>query len=156
MNRRFAQTTTVIAVLLLLSIAVEPNVSRLASVSAFGATNPQAQLSEIERSTIGIFERVSPSVVQVVARPQQSGLFSQDQTQIASGTGFIWDNQGHVVTNDHVVQGATEVAVRLASGEAVEADVVGVAPNYDLAVIQLKNVKQLPAPAALGTSANLK
>ena len=74
----------------------------------------------------------------------------------SSGTGFIWDHQGHVVTNDHVVQGAKTVALRFASGEVAEAEVIGVAPNYDLAVLRIRNARQPPPPFALGSSADLK
>jgi 2-alkenal reductase len=74
----------------------------------------------------------------------------------SSGTGFIWDNQGHVVTNDHVVQGAKMVALRFASGEVTEAEVVGVAPNYDLAVLRIRSARQPPPPFSLGSSADLK
>ena len=74
----------------------------------------------------------------------------------ASGTGFVWDNAGHVVTNNHVVQNGSEVAVRFASGEVAQAEIIGVAPNYDLAVLRIKNARQLPPPVALGSSTELK
>src|SRR5262245_20199502 len=74
----------------------------------------------------------------------------------ASGTAFVWDNDGHVVTNNHVVQNASEVALRFASGEAAHADIVGTAPNYDLAVIRIRNIKTLPPPLAVGSSSDLK
>jgi 2-alkenal reductase len=73
-----------------------------------------------------------------------------------AGTGFVWDGAGHIVTNDHVVSGAAEVAVRFASGQVVRADVVGLAPNYDLAVIRVRGARQLPPPLAVGSSADLK
>ncbi len=111
--------------------------------------------SEAERGAIEIFERVSPSVVQVAARSGSNPL-SEDEGPSSSGTGFIWDNQGHVVTNDHVVQGAKTVALRFASGEVAEAEVIGFAPNYDLAVLRIRNARQPPPPVALGSSADLK
>jgi S1-C subfamily serine protease len=61
-----------------------------------------------------------------------------------------------VVTNNHVVAGTTNVAVRFASGEVVGASIVGTAPNYDLAVIRLQNTRNLPRPIAVGSSADLK
>ena len=72
--------------------------------------------------------------------------------EAASGTGFVWDNAGHVVTNNHVVQNGSEVAVRFASGEVAQAEIIGVAPNYDLAVLRIKNARKLPPPVALGSS----
>src|SRR5262249_2776729 len=97
---------------------------------------PRGDLADYERATIAVFERVSPSVVQVVGlgtNNQQAPTRGEEQQPVQSGTGFVWDQAGHVVTNDHVVEGANSLAVRLASGEAVRAQVVGVAPNYDLA-----------------------
>ena len=118
-------------------------------------------LSEAERANIELFERVSPSVVQVVARSAAANPLAEDEggegaAGEASGTGFIWDNAGHVVTNNHVVQNGSEVAVRFASGEVAQAEIIGVAPNYDLAVLRIKNARQLPRPVALGSSTELK
>ncbi len=75
---------------------------------------------------------------------------------VQSGSGFIWDGAGHVVTNNHVVQGARPVTIRLNSGEIVSAEVVGTAPNYDLAVLRLERPRQLPPPILIGSSADLK
>ena len=61
-----------------------------------------------------------------------------------------------MVTNNHVVQNGSEVAVRFASGEVAKAEAIGVAPNYDLAVLRIKNARQLPPPVALGSSTELK
>jgi 2-alkenal reductase len=102
-----------------------------------------------------MFERVSPSVVQVAARGPTSP-FVEDDTPGSSGTGFVWDASGHVVTNDHVVQKARVVAVRFASGAVAQADVVGLAPNYDLAVLRVRDPSRLPPPVAIGSSADLK
>ena len=94
-------------------------------------------------STIAIFEKVSPSVVQVAARPAASNPLLEDQRRMASGTGFIWDEAGYVVTNDHVVQGTGMVAVRLASGDVVQAERICAAPNYDLGVIRIRSATRL-------------
>jgi 2-alkenal reductase len=121
------------------------------------AVEPRGDLADIERTTIEIFERVAPSVVQVVARPAATGqALVEDESRVSSGSGFVWDAAGHVVTNDHVVKGASVVAVRLASGEVAQAEVTGLAPNYDLAVIRIRNARRLPAPVTVGTSADLK
>lgn len=127
------------------------------AISAAGsrAIEPRGELSAVERSTIALFERVSPSVAQIVARRETSDLFSSG-TGFQSGTGFIRDSDGHVVTNDHVVQGTSEIAVRLATGEVTRADIVGVAPYYDLGVLRLKQPRQLPPAIPIGTSADLK
>jgi 2-alkenal reductase len=129
----------------------------------YAATTPRpvearGSLADYEKTAIEMFERVSPSVVHVVGRGG-SNEFLQPEGQdgpIQSGTGFQWDPAGHVVTNYHVVEGTNALAVRLASGEAVTAKIVGSAPRYDLAVIRLGNARQLPPPVALGNSAALK
>ncbi len=119
------------------------------------AVEPRGPLAESERSVIEMFERVSPSVVQVAARGP-AGPFVEDDTPGSSGTGFVWDAAGHIVTNDHVVQKSRAVAVRFASGAVAQADVVGLAPNYDLAVLRVRNPNRLPSPVAVGSSADLK
>ena len=149
----------VIAVLAILGLYVaQPYVDRmLFSASTPRAVEPRGNLSELERTTIELFERVSPSVVQVVARRAGDTMQAEpDGGPAASGTGFLWDPAGHVVTNDHVVEGADSVAVRFASGQVVRARITGTAPNYDLAVLQLDSTHALPPPIAIGTSANLK
>ena len=72
---------------------------------------PRGDLAEAEAATIAIFEQVSPSVVQVLARTAAGGAPSslQSESGMQTGTGFVWDEAGHVVTNNHVVEGASEV-----------------------------------------------
>jgi 2-alkenal reductase len=127
----------------------------------YAATDPRpiearGDLADFERTAIELFERVSPSVVQIVGRGAEVPTARGEEAQGQTGTGFVWDQAGHVVTNDHVVEGASEIAVRLASGGAVRASIVGVAPNYDLAVVRLSGVRTMPPPIAVGTSADLK
>jgi len=128
----------------------------------FANTTPRpiearGNLAEFERLTIDIFERVSPSVVQVVGRAggNEFAAGGGEASGAQSGTGFVWDGAGHIVTNDHVVQGTTTLAVRLASGEVGNATIVGMAPNYDLAVIRVSGVR-LPPPITVGSSSDLK
>src|SRR6516165_8663330 len=125
------------------------------------ATTPRpiearGDLAESERLTIDIFNRVSPSVVQVAGRTGGNALMSTEQEGVQSGTGFIWDPAGDIVTNNHVVEGTNGLVVRLSSDEVGEAEIVGTAPTYDLAVIRLKSPRQLPPPISVGTSADLK
>ena len=124
--------------------------------SAAREVEQRGPLSDSERATIEIFERVSPSVVQVAAARSEANPWTEEPGQGASGTGFVWDSDGHIVTNDHVAQGAREVAVRFASGEVVRAEVAGTAPNYDLAVLRIRGGTRPPPPLALGTSSDLK
>jgi S1-C subfamily serine protease len=129
----------------------------------YAATTPRpvearGNLADFEKTSIEVFDHVSPSVVHVVGRggANELSLSVPDEAEIRTGTGFIWDQAGNVVTNDHVVEGTKALAVRLASGEAVKATIVGLAPQYDLAVVRLSSVRELPSPIAVGSSADLK
>jgi 2-alkenal reductase len=146
------------AVLALLAFSVaQPYVTRLLLTdTAPRLVTPRGDLSDAEQSFIDLFERVSPSVVQVVGRQGGRTMFDEDNSSVQSGTGFVWDAAGNIVTNNHVVGGTTEVAVRLASGGTLAADIVGTAPNYDLAVIRLRNPQTVLQPVAVGSSADLR
>src|SRR3954453_1737112 len=155
--------TRIVIVALLLVVGVylaQPYFDRLLfSASTSRTVEPRGALSDIERTSIELFERASPSVVQVVGA--RTGALDAAQSEgengaAQSGTGFIWDAAGHVVTNDHVVEGAGSLAVRLASGQVLRAQLVGAAPNYDLAVIRVDNTRSLPPPIAIGSSDDLK
>src|SRR3954470_17359327 len=159
MRERFSRVAVVVLIVLLAVLVAQPYLDRL----LFAATSPRpvtarGDLAESERAAIGLFERVSPSVVQVVASAPavNSTDIESESGREQSGTGFVWDGAGHVVTNNHVVSGTSEVAIRLATGEVLGASIVGTAPNYDLAVVRLRNTRNLPSPIAVGSSADLK
>src|SRR5437870_1203013 len=160
MSRRFALSLAVIAAVLLALTVSNIRYSPWTNTVA-RSVDQRGPLSDAERANMEHFERVSPSVVQVAARSATRNPLAEDEggeaaAGAASGTGFVWDNAGHVVTNNHVVQNGSEVAVRFASGEVAQAEVIGVAPNYDVAVLRIKNARQLPPPVALGSSNELK
>jgi S1-C subfamily serine protease len=73
-----------------------------------------------------------------------------------TGSGFIWDEQGHVVTNLHVVQGATEAQVSLADRRSYPATLVGASPEHDLAVLRIEVPDGMPPPLPIGTSGDLR
>src|SRR3982074_3794951 len=109
------------------------------------------------RAQIEICEKGAPPVGRVVpAQSTANPLGEETEGGVASGTGFVWDKGGHVVTNNHVVQYANEVAIRFASGEVTRAEIVGKAPNYDLAVLRIRSARELPPPVAVGSSSDLK
>ena len=131
----------------------------------FAATTPRAveargELAEFERTTISLFERASPSVVQVVAQSTPdigaADLDGHAAPGVGTGTGFLWDSAGNVVTNAHVISGAAQVAIRTASGAILNATTIGLAPNYDLAVVRIQNLTTLPHALPIGSSADLK
>lgn len=157
METRFFRFVIVVVLIVLVGMMVQPWAMR----TFFAGTAPQpvaarGDLSDAEKSTIALFERVSPSVVQVVGRQNGGNTFGEEGGGVQSGTGFVWDGAGNIVTNNHVVNGTNDVAVRLASGEPLAADIVGTAPNYDLAVIRLRKPQTVPRPVAIGSSAELK
>ena len=158
MQDRLTRLVVVGLLVLLAILAVQPYVDRfLFSATEPRPIEPRGKLADVERATIEIFQRVSPSVVHVSGRAEQSVLASgADTRRVQTGTGFVWDEAGHIVTNSHVVQGALSLVVRLATGEVLSARVVGTAPTVDLAVLQVSSTRRLPRPIAVGRSAELK
>jgi len=73
-----------------------------------------------------------------------------------TGSGFMWDDAGHVITNFHVIQGASEATVRLADGRDYKAGLVGVSPAHDIAVLRIGVGFKRPPPVPVGTSEDLK
>jgi S1-C subfamily serine protease len=72
-----------------------------------------------------------------------------------TGSGFIWDDDGHVVTNRHVIEGAAEATVRLSDGRDYPADLIGTSPTHDIAVLRIRVPSNRPRPIPLGTSHDL-
>src|SRR4051812_45773618 len=128
MDRRYGIAAAVLAALLLVATATKMHFAPWTGPVA-RAVEQRGPLSEAERATIDIFERVSPSVVQVAAKSAANPLMGEEAQGAASGTGFVWDRDGHLVTNNHVVASGGEIAVRFASGEVAQVDLVGTAPN---------------------------
>jgi S1-C subfamily serine protease len=156
---RFSRFALFGILILLGVLAAQPYLDRLVFPATPRTVSPRANLADAERTAIEIFERVAPSVVQVAGRPATPTMSAEEEGEggrTQSGTGFVWDQAGHVVTNSHVVQGASAVVVRFASGETTRAEAVGSAPNYDLAVLRVTGGRRLPGPIAIGTSADLK
>jgi 2-alkenal reductase len=153
MHDRVTRLLLIITIILLGGLLVQPYVNRaLYSASTPRPVEARGDLSAFERSSIHVFEAVAPSVVQVVARRAGEADASGSQ----SGTGFIWDAAGHIVTNNHVVENASSVLVRLSSGRILPATIVGRAPNYDLAVLRIDSREPLPPAIPLGSLAELK
>jgi S1-C subfamily serine protease len=122
------------------------------SVTARGDLAPQ------EKSTVTLFRQASPSVVHITAIAVQRDLFTLKPYQIPEGTGsgFIWDTTGNVITNFHVIQSADVAQVTLADQSNWKARLVGVAPDKDLAVLKIDApANRLPA-IPVGTSKDLQ
>ncbi len=118
---------------------------------------PRGDLAADEKSTIELFERSRDSVVFITTTQRVMDFWSRDIFTIPRGTGsgFVWDEAGHVVTNYHVVAGAAEARVRFSDGQEFTAALVGASPMHDLAVLRISSgVKRAPLP--LGSSTDLK
>ncbi len=119
---------------------------------------PRGDLAADEQSTIELFEAARDSVVFIstVERVVDPWTRNAYDTPRGTGSGFVWDATGHVVTNHHVVEGASQAVVRLADGRAFRAALVGADPAHDLAVLQIGVGVDRPPPLPLGTSGDLK
>ena len=118
--------------------------------------DPLAGLTGEEERNITIFRNVSPSVAYISNISLRRDFFSLDIFEIprGAGSGFVWDDLGHVVTNFHVISEGSRFRVTL-EGEDYDARLVGVAPNKDLAVLRIVAPPEKLRPLVLGTSANL-
>lgn len=118
---------------------------------------PRGPLGAEESATIETFRRTSPSVVYITTLERVVNPFTMNVRDVPRGTGsgFIWDNRGHVVTNFHVIAGARGALIRLSDQRGFDADLVGVSPENDLAVLRIKVPDKAPAPIPLGSSRDL-
>ena len=121
------------------------------------AVSPRGPLPADEQAHVDLFKRASPSVVHITSLGVQRDLFSQNVQQVprGTGTGFVWDDRGHVVTNFHVIQGAQGARVTLADQSSWDATLVGAFADRDLAVLRIEAPKDKLPPIAVGTSREL-
>ncbi len=112
---------------------------------------PYAPANSLESQVEAVGRDAGPSVLNITSTIVTQNFFNQPVPQQAVGSGFIYDHQGHVVTNYHVIENANNVVVTLRSGRSYQATVVGTDPSTDLAVLKI-NAPQLPPPLVLGNS----
>jgi S1-C subfamily serine protease len=119
---------------------------------------PAGDLAADEKATIELFERSKGSVVFITTTQRVLDLRSRNVMQIprGAGSGFVWDTDGHVITNNHVVMGAGGAKVRLNDGRDYDAKVVGASPAHDIAVLRITVPDRRPAALPIGTSTDLK
>jgi S1-C subfamily serine protease len=124
-------------------------------------TAPRGDLAGDEKSTIDLFREASPSVV-FITTAQRVEFWNRNVQEVPQGTGsgFIWDDAGHIVTNFHVVasmiQSNASATVTLSDHTSYEAQLVGVSPDNDLAVVQIRAPKEKLPPIKVGTSNDLQ
>ncbi len=118
----------------------------------------RGDLAADEKSTIELFEKSRDSVVYISTKQQVVDFWTRNVLSVPRGTGsgFIWDEAGHVVTNYHVVEGASEAWVKLSDGRDYRASMVGVSPQHDIAVLHIGVGFKRPPPVPIGTSSDLK
>jgi S1-C subfamily serine protease len=118
----------------------------------------RGELFADEKSTISLFKQASPTVVHITTITVQRDFFSLNLYQIPEGTGsgFVWDTNGDIITNFHVIQNADAAQVTLADQSAWKARRVGVAPDKDLAVLRIDAPANRLRPIPLGTSKDLQ
>jgi S1-C subfamily serine protease len=119
---------------------------------------PRGELAPAEETVIALFEATKPSVVAITTASRVFDPWRQRSHDVPSGTGsgFVWDAAGHIVTNYHVIEGAAAAQVRLADGRVLPARLVGAAPTHDLAVLQIDPGGDQPRPLPLGESGTLR
>lgn len=114
-------------------------------------------LNPSEIATIQLFESASPSVVFITTTNMRRDFWTRNVMEIPSGTGsgFMWDKKGHIITNYHVIQKADKATVTFSDRSTYEATLIGVAPDKDLAVLKVDAPKELLKPLRRADSDNL-
>jgi S1-C subfamily serine protease len=118
----------------------------------------RAPIGSDEQSTIDLFEKSKASVVYISTRREVTDFWTRNTFSVPQGTGsgFVWDDKDHVVTNLHVIAGASEAWIRLSDGRDYNATLVGASPDHDLAVLKITVPSNRPPPLPVGTSNDLK
>ncbi len=146
--------------------------SLIASATSANSPSPTKQGIFDEETVVSVYDRVSPAIVYITNHGQQSSsprnrlpqipglpqLPQQPQPlpQVGTGSGVIIDDQGYILTNNHVVEGATRLDVTLADDNTVQATVVGTDPGNDLALLKVNADKSKLTVATMGDSSKLK
>ncbi|PSS33410.1 Protease Do-like [Actinidia chinensis var. chinensis] len=126
------------------------------SASAFVVNSPR-KLQSDELATVRLFQENTPSVVYITNLASRQDAFTLDVLEVpqGSGSGFVWDKYGHIVTNYHVIHGASDLKVTLADQTTYDAKVVGFDQDKDVAVLRVDAPKDKLRPIPVGVSADL-
>lgn len=120
--------------------------------------SPMQYLTSSEQATIDLFEKSAPSVCFITTINSREDQWTRNVTEVPRGTGsgFIWDENGHIITNFHVIEGGNKFKVTLSDGSSWVAVVVGVEPNKDLAVLKIDVPQVKLKPIPVGQSSTLR
>lgn len=119
---------------------------------------PRGELAPQEETIIALFGNARGSVVSITTEERVIDPWARRAVDVPRGTGsgFVWDEAGHIVTNHHVISGASGARVRLADGRERRAALVGAAPEHDLAVLRIDAGPDAPPPLPIGESGDLR
>ena len=136
--------------------AIDKNLS--SSGSGPRIVTPRGELATDEMSTIELFEKARGSVVYISTSQLMQDVWSRDVFSVPRGTGsgIIWDDAGHIVTNLHVIEGASKATVFLADGRKYQASLIGASPRHDLALLKIGVGFRRLVPVPIGSSSNLR
>ena len=135
---------------------------RGSSAESIPADVPAANAAELaeftpqEQTNILVYERANQSVVHITTRADRTALLILEVPTEGTGSGSILDRQGHILTNNHVIDGAQEIRVTLASGESYDAHIVGRDVPNDMAVLKIEAPAEVLVPIELGDSSRLR
>ncbi|HZR67598.1 MAG TPA: trypsin-like peptidase domain-containing protein [Burkholderiales bacterium] len=116
----------------------------------------QGRLSDWEKSVTALFKAAAPSVAYITTEARRFDPLSGVELAQGAGSGFVWDAEGHIVTNFHVIEDADTVYVQLDVGDPIPAKVIGGSPDYDIAVVRLSEVPKGLRPLPVGDSKALQ
>jgi S1-C subfamily serine protease len=155
-----AGTWTLVALLLAAAVwalAAQVGKQQMSAAAAPRQVVPRSGLHPGEQATIELFEKARGSVVFITTQARIVNIWTRNMLDVprGSGSGFLWDDRGHIVTNNHVVFGASGARVRLSDGREIHASLVGVSPAHDLAVIRV-DAGKLPEALPVGTTSDLR
>ncbi|WFL77801.1 trypsin-like peptidase domain-containing protein [Altererythrobacter arenosus] len=120
---------------------------------------PRGDLAADEQATIDLFRNARESVVFISTKRRVTNIWTRNAYSVprGSGSGFVWDEAGHIITNYHVIEGASEAEVQLADGRQFSAQLVGASPQHDLAVLKIGGAGfTAPRRVPIGTSNDLQ
>lgn len=117
----------------------------------------QELMNDYELATIRLFEKSAPSVAYINTSQLRQDFWTRNVMEIpqGSGSGFVWDIKGHIITNYHVIQDASRIQVTLADRSTWDAELIGAAPEKDIAVLKIKAPVKALKPIPVGSSDNL-
>ncbi len=129
-----------------------PTPTPLSTVPPVVLAPPEGALADLQSQVEAVYAAVGDSVVNISVTSIGYDFFMNPVPQEGMGSGFVYDTQGHIVTNYHVVEGASDIKVTFADGATLPAEVIGADPTYDLAVVKVDPKDHPMKPVALGDS----